>query len=30
VLEVDDVLGVSAGNYQGKLGDYHINLRDLF
>ncbi|RJS49461.1 MAG: formylmethanofuran--tetrahydromethanopterin formyltransferase [Methanobacterium sp.] len=30
VLEVDDVLGVSAGNYQGKLGDYQINLRDLF
>lgn len=30
VLEVDDVLRVSAGNYQGKLGDYQINLRDLF
>lgn len=30
VLEHDDVLRVSAGNYDGKLGDYKIFLRELF
>lgn len=28
-LESEDVQGVSAGNYQGKLGDYRIFLREL-
>jgi formylmethanofuran--tetrahydromethanopterin N-formyltransferase len=30
VLDVDDVLRVSAGNYEGVLGDYKIYLRELF
>ncbi|MEM3700172.1 MAG: formylmethanofuran--tetrahydromethanopterin N-formyltransferase [Candidatus Bathyarchaeia archaeon] len=30
VLEVDGVVKVSAGNYDGKLGDYKIYLRELF
>ena len=30
VLEDDDVLMVSAGNYKGQLGDYKIHLRELF
>jgi formylmethanofuran--tetrahydromethanopterin N-formyltransferase len=30
VLEVDGVTRVSAGNYGGKLGDYKIQLRELF
>jgi len=30
VLEFEDVLRVSAGNYEGKLGDYQIYLRELF
>lgn len=30
VLEVEDVLRVSAGNYDGTLGDYKIYLRELF
>ena len=30
VLEVSDVLRVSAGNYEGTLGDYKIYLRELF
>lgn len=29
-LNIDDVLKVSAGNYDGKLGDYKIYLRELF
>lgn len=29
-LNVDDVAGISAGNYGGKLGDYRIHLRELF
>ena len=30
VLDVEDVLRVSAGNYEGVLGDYKIYLRELF
>jgi formylmethanofuran--tetrahydromethanopterin N-formyltransferase len=30
VLTVDDVVGVSAGNYGGKLGDFKVYLRELF
>jgi len=30
VLKVDGVVKVSAGNYGGRLGDYKINLRELF
>ena len=30
VVDFDDVLHVSAGNYQGKLGEYRIDLRRLF
>ena len=30
VVDFEDVLHVSAGNYQGKLGDYKINLKELF
>lgn len=30
VLNVDDVVKISAGNYGGKLGDYKIYLRELF
>ena len=30
VLEDEDVLMVSAGNYNGQLGDYKIHLRELF
>jgi formylmethanofuran--tetrahydromethanopterin N-formyltransferase len=30
VLTVPGVVGVSAGNYGGKLGDYKIYLRELF
>lgn len=30
VLEFEDVLRVSAGNYEGKLGEYQIYLRELF
>ncbi len=30
VLDVDGVVGVSAGNYGGKLGKYKIHLRELF
>lgn len=30
VLEVDDVLMVSAGNYKGQLGDHKIYLKELF
>ncbi|MGA2682255.1 MAG: formylmethanofuran--tetrahydromethanopterin N-formyltransferase [Candidatus Bathyarchaeia archaeon] len=30
VLGIDGVVKVSAGNYGGKLGDYKINLRELF
>jgi len=30
VADVEGVLEVSAGNYQGKLGDYKIYLRELF
>ncbi|MCE5214462.1 MAG: formylmethanofuran--tetrahydromethanopterin formyltransferase, partial [Methanobacterium sp.] len=30
VLDDDDVLKVSAGNYQGKLGEYKIYLKELF
>lgn len=30
MLEYDDVLGISAGNYGGKLGDYKIHLKELF
>ena len=30
VLDFDEVLYVSAGNYKGQLGDYEINLRELF
>jgi formylmethanofuran--tetrahydromethanopterin N-formyltransferase len=29
-LDVEGVVGVSAGNYGGKLGKYKINLRELF
>jgi formylmethanofuran--tetrahydromethanopterin N-formyltransferase len=29
-LSVEGVVGVSAGNYAGKLGDYKIHLRELF
>jgi formylmethanofuran--tetrahydromethanopterin N-formyltransferase len=29
-LAVDDVVRVSAGNYEGKLGEYKIHLRELF
>jgi formylmethanofuran--tetrahydromethanopterin N-formyltransferase len=29
-LDVDGVLGISAGNYVGKLGQYKIHLRELF
>ena len=28
--DVNDVLRISAGNYGGKLGEYKINLRELF
>ena len=30
VLDIDGVVKVSAGNYGGKLGEYKINLRELF
>jgi formylmethanofuran--tetrahydromethanopterin N-formyltransferase len=30
LIDFDDILKVSAGNYQGKLGDYTINLKGLF
>ena len=30
VLAFDDVLEVSAGNYDGKLGEYRIDLKELF
>lgn len=30
VVEFDDVLKVSAGNYKGQLGDYKMNLKGLF
>ena len=30
IIDFDDVLYVSAGNYNGKLGDYKIDLRELF
>ena len=30
VLSVDDVVKISAGNYDGKLGDYKIPLKELF
>jgi len=30
VLDVKDVVKVSAGNYGGKLGPYKIYLRELF
>jgi formylmethanofuran--tetrahydromethanopterin N-formyltransferase len=30
VLEDEDVLMVSAGNYNGQLGEYQINLREMF
>jgi formylmethanofuran--tetrahydromethanopterin N-formyltransferase len=30
VLNVDGVVRVSAGNYGGKLGEFKINLRELF
>jgi formylmethanofuran--tetrahydromethanopterin N-formyltransferase len=30
VIDFDDVLRVSAGNYHGKLGEYRIDLRELF
>jgi formylmethanofuran--tetrahydromethanopterin N-formyltransferase len=30
VMGVDGVLRVSAGNYEGKLGEFKINLRELF
>jgi len=29
-LTVDDVVKVSAGNYEGKMGEYKIHLRELF
>jgi formylmethanofuran--tetrahydromethanopterin N-formyltransferase len=29
-LAVDGVVKVSAGNYEGKLGEYKIYLRELF
>jgi formylmethanofuran--tetrahydromethanopterin N-formyltransferase len=29
-LEVDDVVKISAGNYDGKLGNYKIYLHELF
>jgi formylmethanofuran--tetrahydromethanopterin N-formyltransferase len=29
-MNVDDVVGISAGNYGGKLGEYKIYLRELF
>jgi formylmethanofuran--tetrahydromethanopterin N-formyltransferase len=30
VVGFDDVIRVSAGNYDGKLGDYRIDLKELF
>ncbi|NYB52840.1 MAG: formylmethanofuran--tetrahydromethanopterin N-formyltransferase [Methanobacteriaceae archaeon] len=30
LLDYDDVLGISAGNYGGKLGDYKIQLKEMF
>jgi formylmethanofuran--tetrahydromethanopterin N-formyltransferase len=30
LIEHDDVLGISAGNYHGQLGDYKIHLKELF
>lgn len=30
LIDYEDVLYVSAGNYNGKLGDYKINIRELF
>ena len=30
IIDFDDVLHVSAGNYNGKLGEYKIDLRELF
>jgi formylmethanofuran--tetrahydromethanopterin N-formyltransferase len=30
VLDINDVVKVSAGNYEGKLGQYKIYLRELF
>ena len=29
-LDIDGVVGISAGNYGGKLGEFKINLRELF
>jgi formylmethanofuran--tetrahydromethanopterin N-formyltransferase len=29
-MQVDDVVGISAGNYGGKLGEYKIELAELF
>jgi formylmethanofuran--tetrahydromethanopterin N-formyltransferase len=29
-LDIDGVVRISAGNYGGKLGDFKINLRELF
>jgi formylmethanofuran:tetrahydromethanopterin formyltransferase len=29
-LSIDGVARISAGNYGGKLGDYKINLKELF
>lgn len=29
-VKVEGVMGISAGNYSGKLGEYKINLRELF
>ena len=30
VIDFDDVVKVSAGNYHGKLGEYKIYLKELF
>ncbi|EKF85091.1 formylmethanofuran--tetrahydromethanopterin N-formyltransferase [Methanobacterium formicicum] len=30
LLDYDDVMGISAGNYDGKLGDHQIHLKELF
>jgi len=30
LIDFEDVLYVSAGNYQGKLGEYKLNLQELF
>jgi formylmethanofuran:tetrahydromethanopterin formyltransferase len=29
-LDIDGVARISAGNYGGKLGEFKINLRELF